>query len=157
MGDIAKTHGAQGQGRLNFLKRKFLNYKAGAAESIDDISSELSRLQIIIRDIKETKASIDLDIALTLINSVDNEAYTMAKYHLEDMRKLTLAHTKERLKLVEQKIKDEMTPKEDTANKAFAKGKDKRTCFFCHNPGHIKVKCYEWLATKDGKAYTDDT
>ncbi|MCJ1268574.1 hypothetical protein MMC22_008462 [Lobaria immixta] len=118
-------------GRLNFLKRKFFNYGAGAAESIDDISSELSRLQIIIRDIKETKASTDLDVALTLINSVDNEAYMMAKHHLEDMRELILAHTKERLKLVEQKIRDEMTPKEDTANKAFTKGKDKRTCFFC--------------------------
>ena len=44
----------------------------------------------------------------------------MAKYYLEDMRELTLAHTKERLKLVEQKVKDEGNQGE-IANKAFAK------------------------------------
>lgn len=59
---------------------------------------------MFIRDIKESEAPTDLDVALTLINSVDNEPYTVAKYHLEDMRDLILAHTKERLKLVEQKI-----------------------------------------------------
>lgn len=104
---LRKVHEALGQGRLNFLKRQFFNYRAGAAESIYDISSKLSRLQLIIRDIKESEAPTDLDAALTLINSVDNEAYTMAKYHLEEMQDSTLSHTKERLKLVEQKIKDE--------------------------------------------------
>lgn len=122
---LRKIHGARGQGRLNFLGRKFFNYKAGAAELIDDILSERSRLQIIIRDIKETEAPINLDVALTLINSIDNKAYTMAKYHLEDMREFTLAHTKGRLKTVEQKIKDETVQNEDTANKVSAKSKGK--------------------------------
>ena len=71
---LRKVHGALGQGRLNFLKRQFFNYRAGATESIDEISSKLSRLQLIIRDIKESEAPTDLDVALTLVNSVDNEA-----------------------------------------------------------------------------------
>lgn len=74
------------------------------------------------------------------------------------MRKLTQAHIKECLKLVEQKVKDEMTPSEDTANNASGKGKSSRRlcylCFHCDKPGHIKVKCYKWLATDEGKEYT---
>ncbi len=64
---------------------------------------------------------MDLDGTFNLINSVDTKAYTIVKCHLEDIRELTLAHTKKSLKLVEQKIKDEITPKEDTANKASSK------------------------------------
>ena len=95
-------------------------------------------------------------MALILINSVDNDAYTMARYHLEDMRELTLSHTKERLKLVEQRIKDETTQSGETANRAGGKGKgkEKQLCFHCDKPGHIKIKCYKWLATDKGKKYT---
>ncbi|MCJ1469669.1 hypothetical protein MMC07_008305 [Pseudocyphellaria aurata] len=46
----------------------------------------------------------------------------MAKYHLKDMRDLTLSHTKERLKLVEQKIRDKTTQNGETANKAGGEG-----------------------------------
>ncbi len=45
---LQKVYGVQRQGRLNFLKKKLFSYKAGAIESIDEILSELSRLQIII-------------------------------------------------------------------------------------------------------------
>lgn len=149
---LRKVHGAQGQGRLNFLKKKFFNYKAGAEETIDEISSELSQLQIIIQDITELEAPTDLDVALTLINYVESKAYTMAKYHLKDMRELILTHTKERLKLVEQKIKDNQV--NDIANKSFLKGKGGRLCFHCDKPGRIKVKYYKQLATNKGKKYT---
>lgn len=77
----------------------------------------------------------------------------MAKYHLEDTRELSLAHDKERLNLVEQKIEDEITPNGETANKAHGKAKGGRLCFHCDKLGHIKVKCYEWLATEEGKDY----
>ena len=149
---MGKVHGAQGQGRLNFLLRKFINYKAGASETIGEVSSELTRLQSMIRDIKATEAPTDLNLALVLINSVDNEAYTIAKYHLEDMRELSLADTKERLKLVEQKIKDENSQGGETANNASGRG-SKRKCYHCDKPGHIKIKCYKWLATDEGKEY----
>ena len=78
----------------------------------------------------------------------------MAKYHLENMRDLILALTKERLKLVEQKIKDETSTETDTANKAFAKSKGKLLCFYCEKSEHIKVNCFKWIATDDGKEYT---
>lgn len=47
---VQKVHGALGPGRLNFLKREFFNYKAGATESIGDVCSSLSRLQMTIQD-----------------------------------------------------------------------------------------------------------
>lgn len=34
---LQKIHRVQRQGSLNFLKREFFNYKAGVAESIDNI------------------------------------------------------------------------------------------------------------------------
>ena len=117
---LRQIQGAQGQEYLNLLKRKFFNYKTGTAGTIDEISSKISRLQPIIREIKETEVPTDLDVALTLINSVDNEAYTIANYNQEDLRDLTLANTNKRLKLVEQILKDEIPNK--TSGKA--KGRD---------------------------------
>ena len=73
---------------------------------------------------------MDLDMALTLINSVDNNAYTMAKYRLEDMRKFTFSCTKKCLKLVKQRIKNESTQGGETANKTGGKRKDKKTTVF---------------------------
>ncbi len=67
----------------------------------------------------------------------------MAKYHLENIRELTLAYITERLQLVEQKIKDEMTFKEDTANKASSKGKSRPLCFYCEKSGYFMVKCFK--------------
>ena len=83
---LKKVHGALGQGRLNFLKRRFFNYKTGPTESIDDVCSNLSRLQMTIKDIKEKEAPTDLDVALTLTNWVNDEASTLAKYHLFNTR-----------------------------------------------------------------------
>lgn len=97
---LKKVHETLSQGRLNFLKRQFFINRAGVTESINDILGKLSQLQLIIRNIRESKATINLDVAIAWINFVDNESYTMAKYYLKDMRDSTLAHTKERLKLV---------------------------------------------------------
>ena len=87
VGDPAKGARCPRTGQAEFLeKKKFFNYKAGPSESIDDASSNLVRLQMTIRDIKSSEASTDLDVALTLINSVDDEAYILAKYHFEEMK-----------------------------------------------------------------------
>ena len=83
---LRKMHDALKQSRLNFLKRKVFNYKAGPSESIDDVSSNLVRLQMTIRNIKSSEAPTDLDVAFTLINSVDDEAYTLARYPLRRWR-----------------------------------------------------------------------
>ena len=157
---LKKMHDAFDQGRLNFLKKKFFNYKAEATESIDDVCSNLSRLQMTIRDIRSTKASTDLNIALTLINSIDNEAYIMTKYHLKDMKNLTLTHTQKRLKLMKQKIKNDSTT-DDVANKGTSneerpkKQDNKRECYFCNKRGHYKLKCFKWLTTDEGKKYAE--
>ena len=151
---LRKVHGAQGRGRLNYLLKKFYNYKAGATETIDDVASELTNLQMMIRDIRSTEAPTDLNVALTLIDAVDNESYTMAKYYLEGQDDLSLADTKERLKLVEQKLRDETSKDGEKANIA-GKGPrgTKRKCYHCDQPGHIKIKCFKWLATDEGKEY----
>ena len=147
-------HGALGQSRLNFLKRKFFNYKTGPNESIDDVSSELSRMQMIIKDIKSSEASTDLNIAFILINFIDHETYTMAKYHFEDMEDLTLAHIKKRLKFVKQRIKNETNATNESANKAEPdRQKKNRKCFFCDKKGHMKKKCFKWLTTDEGKKF----
>ena len=104
-----------------------------------------------------TKASTDLDVALTLINSVNGDAYIMAKYHLEEMEKLTLAHTKERLKLVKQRIKDDLISNE-IVNRAKTSPKEKeiRECYHCKKKEHLKTKCFKWLATDEDKKFTEE-
>lgn len=86
---------------------------------------------------------MNLDMALTLINFVNNESYTMAKYYLKDMYNLTFTHTKECFKLVKQKIKNKANADMQTVNKAFVKGKKKPLCFHHDKPGYIKVNCFK--------------
>ena len=99
-----------------------------------------------IRDIKSTKILIDLNIALTLINSIDNETYIMVKYHLKNMKNLTLIHIKKRLKLIKQKTKNDSIT-DDVANKKISNEKrsknNKRECYFCNKRKHYKLKCFK--------------
>ena len=137
-------HDALGQGRLNFLKRRFFNYKAGPTESIDEVASNLARLQMTIKNIKATESPTNLNVALTLINSMKKDAYNMVKFHLKDMKDLTLNHIKKRLKLVKQKIKDESISQK-IANRARSppKGKKTKKCFHCKRKGHLKTRCFK--------------
>ena len=130
-------HDALNQSRLNFLKKKFFNYKTKSNESIDDVNSELFRMQMIIKNIKSFEISTDLNIIFTLINFINHETYTMIKYHFEDMENLTLVHIKKRLKLVKQRIKNETV--NESANKAGPNRQKKdRKCFFCDKKKHMK-------------------
>ena len=154
---LKKVHDAFDQKKFNFFKKKFFNYKTKATKSIDDVCSNLSRLQMIIRDIRSNETSIDLNIALILINSIDNETYIMIKYHLKDMKNLTLIHIKKRLKLIKQKIKndsiiDDVTNKSKISNKKRSKKqKNKRECYFCNKRRHYKLKCFKWLIIDEKK------
>ena len=146
-------HGVLGQSRLNFLKKKFFNYKAGPNQSVHDVSSNLIRLQMIIRNIKAIETPTDLNVAFTLINSVDDEAYALIKFPFEEMESLILVQVKKRSKFVKQFIEDDQAT-EITANKAgsASRRKDDRKCFFC-DKGNLKVKCFKWLATDEEKKY----
>ena len=144
-----------------FLKKKLFNYKAETTKSIDDVCSNLFRLQIIIRDIKSNETLIDLNIALILINLIDKEAYIMIKYHLKNMKNLTLIHIKKRLKLIKQKIKNDSIT-DDVANKSkisnkkrSKKQKNKRECYFCNKRKHYKLKCFKWLVIDEEKKYAE--
>ena len=157
---LKKVHKTFGQGRLNFFKRRFFNYKVGADETINEMTSNLFRLQMTIRDIKRTETSIDLNVALILINSMKDETYIMAKYHLEEMKNLILIHTKERLKLVKQRIKNDLISNEfvnKTKNTSKGKNfKETKECYYCKKKGHLKIKCFKWLATNEGKKFTEE-
>lgn len=56
------------------------------------------------------------------------------------------------------KLKDTNTSVTESAHRSNNKEKTNsgRKCFFCDKPGHIKVKCYKWLTTNEGKQYTKD-
>ena len=158
---LKKVHDAFDQKKLNFLKKKFFNYKTETTKSIDDVCSNLSRLQMIIRDIKSNEISIDLNIALILINSVNNKTYIMIKYYLKNMKNLTLIYIKKRLKLIKQKIKnnsitDDVTNKSKISNKKRSKKqKNKRECYFCNKQRHYKLKCFKWLVIDEEKKYAE--
>ena len=142
-------HNAFDRKKFNFFKKKFFNYKTKTTKSIDDVCSNFFWLQIIIRNIKLNETSIDLNIALILINSIDNETYIMIKYHLKNMKNLTLIHIKKRLKLIKQKIKNDsiindVTNKSKISKKKRSKKqKNKRECYFCNKRKHYKLKCFK--------------
>ena len=154
---LKKVHGAVGQGRLSLLKQRFHNYKAGPNETVDEVVGALTRLQQMMANIKERESSTDMNLALRLIASVDGEAYALTKYNLEEMKDLTSIHAIERLKLVEQKMKDEQVI-EETVNQARGgrsdkKDKETRECYYCEKKRHLKIRCFKWLITNEGKEY----
>lgn len=146
------VHDPRKPGRLNFLLTKFCLYKAGSTETIDEVASELARLQTVIRDIDPREAPTDLAIALKMFNAINGDEYSFAKAMLEDVDNLTLELVRSRFKSVEQRLKYESSRQGATANKT-SKGQDGRKCFYCKKPGHVKIRCYRWLATDEGKKW----
>ena len=147
--------------KFNFFKKKFFNYKTETTKWINDVCSILFWLQMIIRDIRSNETLIDLNIAFILINSIDNETYIIIKYHLKNMKNLTLIHIKKRLKLIKQKIKNDSIT-DDVANKSkisnkkrLKKSKNKREYYFCNKRKHYKLKCFKWLTIDEKKKYVE--
>ena len=153
---LRQVHGTYSQGQLYFLKTKFFLYKAGASESIEDIKTELCRIREMIRNVCATEIPTKFDVAWALMNAVDSEAYNLVKYHLEEMKDLTLAYTVERMKAVEMKLKNTNTPITESVHKGRDGKKKKKdtVCYYCGEQGHIKFYCDDWLInTEDGCQY----
>lgn len=73
------------------LNDKVLPYRAGAADTDEDAKSELCKIREMIRNVRATEVPTEFDIALVLMNAIDNEAYDLVKYHQEEMKELALS------------------------------------------------------------------
>lgn len=152
---LRQVYGTYSQRRLHFLKTKFFLYKAGAEESIEDVKSELCRIREMIRNVRATEVPTEFDVAWALMNAIDNKTYDFVKYHLEEMKDLTLTYTVEWMKAVKMKLKNTNTSVTKSAHKA-RDGKDRKdtVCYHCGEHGHIKFYCNDWLAnTKNRQQY----
>ena len=77
----------------------------------------------------------------------------MARYHLEDMRELTFSHTKEHLKLDEQRIKDKITQSGETVNGAGEKSKGKELWQTWSHQGKVLQMVSNWQEKKVYKCH----
>ena len=93
--------------RINFLLKKFYNYKAGPGDSIDDVTTDLENLKLEIADIKEGHEPSEAMVAIALMCAIDDPAYDTVKFLLEREADLTVELTKESLKAVQQKLRHE--------------------------------------------------
>lgn len=80
----------------------------------------------MISNVKVTEVPTEFDIALALMNTIDNAAHDLVKYDQEEMKELTFSYTVEWMKAAEMKPEGTNTPVTDTANKASAKRKSGR-------------------------------
>lgn len=76
------------------MKQKFFKYKIKVIELIDEICSNLFKLQIIIKNIKNTKALINLNVAFIFINLINNETYSMTKYYFKNIKDFIFIYIK---------------------------------------------------------------
>lgn len=63
----------------------------------------------MIRNVGATEVPTKFDVTWALMNAIDNEAYELVKYHLEEMNDVTSLYTVERMRAVEMKLKDTNT------------------------------------------------
>lgn len=78
-------------GMAVLLNDKVLPYRAGATDTDEDAKSELCKIREMIRNVRATELPTEFDIALVLMNAIDNEAYDLVKYHQEEMKELALS------------------------------------------------------------------
>ena len=152
----AEIHGRDSRARLVPMLRRFHTYKAKPEEGVDETVAELEDMRDIIANINPEVRPTDIMMALVLMDSVDHERYNAVKVQLNDLEDLTFRKVVEKYKEIEQLARDNADTPYDTAQKASSKSKFKGKCYHCKKPGHVKTKCYKWLATDEGKAYKED-
>lgn len=72
------------------------------------------------QNVQAIKVSIEFNVAWALMNTINNKAYNLVKYYLEEM---TLAYTIKQKKAVKMKFKDTNTPVTELAHKGKNSGK----------------------------------
>ena len=89
----------------------------------------------------------------------DDYLYNNAvKLQLNDLENLTFRKVIEKYKEIEQMARDNAgNPYEIAYNVSAKPYKFKGKCYHCKKPGHVKTKCFEWLASDEGKPYNEDT
>ena len=154
----AEIHGRDSRAQLVPMLCRFHTYKAKPEEGVDETVAELEDMRDIIANINPEVRPTDIMMALVLMDLVDHERYNAVKVQLNDLEDLTFRKVMEKYKEIEQLARDNTDSPYDTAKKASGKStsKFKGKCYYCKKPGHVKTKCYKWLATDEGKAYEDD-
>lgn len=117
--------------------RRLYGYKATAAQTVDNVATRLRMLTATIAEINLEAAPKDIVLALILMNSIDAEAYTMAKALLEDKENITFIGVIEKLKEVEQRKRDDIVAVDEVAAKT-SNSKFSGECYHCHIKGHKK-------------------
>ncbi|MCJ1268686.1 hypothetical protein MMC22_008574 [Lobaria immixta] len=96
---------------------------SGPNKSINNIVTALENIKLEIADIQKTHKLQDFLVVIALISAIEDPAYNIAKFLLEQESDLTLEVAKESLKVVQQKLKDEK--KEAIKNAYHTKAKSK--------------------------------
>ena len=113
------------------MKHCFFNYKIDLIKLIDKIISNFFRLQLMIKSIKAIESSINLNVALIFINSIEKNAYNIIKIYLKNIKNFILKYIKKRYKIVKQKIKIKIIFHK-TVNKAKSLSKKQKNAFIAN-------------------------
>ena len=148
LGCTKKVHGFHAKERIDFLLKRFYNYRPGPNDAVDNIAAALESLRLEIADIKAEYAPPGPVMAITLMSAIEDPAYETTKHLLEREPELTLEAAKEALKSMEEHLKqdDAIEDAMENAHRANFKGKGPpRKCDFCKKTGHTKKYCWDWL------------
>lgn len=134
--------------RINFLLKRFHNYRPGSNDTVDDIAAALESLRLGIADIKAEYAPPGPVMAITLMCTIEGPAYETTKHLLEREPELTLEAAKEALKSIKERLKQDDAIED--AHRASAKRKGpSRKCDSCKKTGHTTNYCWDWLDNTD--------
>ena len=102
--ELKRVHGVSGKGRLLAMLTKFNGYTKGAAQSIDQMASDLRELREEIRDLSPIDTPSDQSMATVIMTACEGKEFDTAKYVLSMSDDLTTEMTVRLLRSAESEV-----------------------------------------------------
>jgi hypothetical protein len=156
---LERVHKGQGTAYLMSLYTQFFEYSPSEDESIDSVSTELSRIQLEIANITSDGKLPDFVKTHKLLTIYRSREATKGRVEV-----LLSGEKSPDYLTVVNRLKECLDATKEKGKAKFTRDKEKRRskgsnqnmqCTHCGRKGHTSNACWQWLATDEGRQYLE--